>query len=56
MYKRQLEASVGGLGVTVLDVIGLAAVAAMLGGLAVRATRNLRALALREPARPYTAP
>ena len=51
-----LEASVGGLGVTVLDVIGLAAVAAMLGGLAVRAARNLRALALREPARPYTAP
>jgi len=51
-----LEASVGGLGATVLDVVGLAAVAAMLGGLALRAARNLRALALREPARPYTAP
>ncbi len=48
-----LEATAGGLGVTVLDVVGLAAVVAMLGGLAVRAARNLRALARREP---YTAP
>ena len=45
-----------GLGVTVLDLVALAAVVAMLGGLAVRAARNLRTLALREPARPYVAP
>ena len=51
-----LEATVAGLGVTVLDLVGLAAVAAMLGGLAVRAARNLRVLAAREPARPYAAP
>ena len=51
-----LEATVGGLGVSVLDVIGLVAVAGMLGGLGVRAARNLRTLALREPARPYAAP
>ena len=44
-----LEATVAGLGITVLDLIGLAAVAAMLGGLAVRAARNLRELARREP-------
>ncbi len=44
-----LEASVAGLGVTLLDVIGLGAVAAMLAGLAVRAARNLRVLAEREP-------
>ncbi len=42
-----------GLGVTVLDLVGLAAVAAMLAGLGMRAARNLRVLALREP---YTAP
>ena len=51
-----LEATVAGLGVSVLDVIGLVAVAVMLGGLGVRAARNLRTLALREPARPYAAP
>ena len=45
-----LETTVGGLGVSVLDVVGLAAVALMLGGLAVRAARNLRTLAEREPA------
>ena len=44
-----LEATVGGLGVTVLDLIGLGAVAAMLAGLAVRAARNLRVLGEREP-------
>ena len=44
-----LEANVGGLGVTALDLIGLGAVAAMLAGLAVRAARNLRVLAEREP-------
>ena len=42
-----LEASVVGLGVTLLDLIGLGAVAAMLAGLAVRAARNLRVLAER---------
>jgi archaetidylinositol phosphate synthase len=51
-----LEASVGGLGITLLDAIGLAAAGAMLGGLGVRAARNLRTLAEREPARPYAAP
>jgi phosphatidylglycerophosphate synthase len=51
-----LEAGVGGLGVSLLDVLGLGAAVAMLGGLGVRAARNLRTLALREPARPYTAP
>jgi archaetidylinositol phosphate synthase len=44
-----LEASVGGLGVTLLDLIGLGAAAAMLACLAVRAARNLRVLAEREP-------
>ena len=44
-----LEATVAGLGVSVLDFVGLAGVALMLGGLAVRAGRNLRELALREP-------
>ena len=44
-----LEATIAGLGVTVLDVVGLGAVALMLGGLAVRAARNLRVLAEREP-------
>jgi phosphatidylglycerophosphate synthase len=50
-----LEAVVAGLGVTVLDVIGLGAVAAMVGGLLVRASRNLRALAVQEPAPPTAA-
>jgi archaetidylinositol phosphate synthase len=42
-----------GLGVSVLDAIALAGVAAMLAALGVRASRNLRVLAQREPARPY---
>jgi hypothetical protein len=41
---------VAGLGITVLDVAGLALVGLMMGGLAVRAARNLRELARREPA------
>jgi archaetidylinositol phosphate synthase len=44
-----LEATVAGLGVSVLDLVGLGVVALMLGGLWVRAARNLRTLALREP-------
>jgi phosphatidylglycerophosphate synthase len=44
-----LETTVAGLGASVLDVVGLAFVALMLGGLAVRAARNLRTLAEREP-------
>jgi archaetidylinositol phosphate synthase len=44
-----LQATVAGLGVTLLDAIGLAAAAVMLGGLALRAGRNLRVLAEREP-------
>jgi len=48
-----MGAGVGGLDVTVLDVLGAVAVAAMLGGLAVRAARNLRVLAEREPPRRY---
>ena len=46
-----LETTIGGLGVTMLDVAGLGAVVAMLGGLGVRAARNLRTLAAREPYR-----
>jgi archaetidylinositol phosphate synthase len=42
--------SVAGVGVTVLDVVGLAAAALMVAGLAARAARNLRELALQEPA------
>jgi archaetidylinositol phosphate synthase len=42
--------SVAGLGITVLDLVGLGLVALMLGGLVVRAARNLRELARREPA------
>jgi archaetidylinositol phosphate synthase len=42
--------TVAGLGLGVLDVAGLALVALMLGGLAVRAARNLRELARLEPA------
>ena len=44
-----LQTTVAGLGVTVLDAIGLGAVALMLGGLLWRAARNLRVLAEREP-------
>ena len=46
-----LETTVAGLGVSVLDLVGLAAAALMLGGLAVRAAKNLRTLAAREPYR-----
>ena len=46
-----LEATVAGLGVSVLDLVGLGAAVLMLGGLAVRAARNLRTLAEREPYR-----
>jgi phosphatidylglycerophosphate synthase len=42
---------VAGLGVTVLDLVGLGAAAIMLVALAVRAAGNLRMLAAREPAR-----
>ena len=42
--------SVLGVGVTLLDVVGLGLVALMLGALGVRAARNLRELARREPA------
>jgi phosphatidylglycerophosphate synthase len=38
-----------GIHATLLDAVGLAAVGAMLAGLGVRATRNLRRLAEREP-------
>jgi archaetidylinositol phosphate synthase len=41
---------VGGLGLTVLDVIGLGIAGLMVAGLAGRAARNLRALAAQEPA------
>ncbi len=41
---------VGGLGLTVLDLVGLAIAGAMLAALAARAARNLRLLAAREPA------
>jgi archaetidylinositol phosphate synthase len=51
-----LEGTVGGLGVSLLDVIGLGAAVLMAAGLAARAARNLRTLAEREPARPYAAP
>jgi archaetidylinositol phosphate synthase len=44
-----LEATVAGLGVTLLDAIGLGAVALMLAGLGWRASRNLRVLAELEP-------
>ena len=44
-----VQTTVAGLGVTVLDAIGLGAAALMLGGLAWRAARNLRVLAEREP-------
>jgi phosphatidylglycerophosphate synthase len=46
-----LETTLAGLGVTVLDVVGVGAAVLMLGGLAVRAARNLRTLAAREPYR-----
>jgi archaetidylinositol phosphate synthase len=42
--------TVAGVGVTLLDLGGLALAAAMLAGLGVRAARNLRELARREPA------
>ncbi len=45
-----LEFDVLGVGVSVLDAVALGAVAAMLVALGVRAAKNLRELALREPA------
>ena len=45
-----LGASVAGLDVTVLDVVGLGAATVMVGALGVRAAKNLRVLAEREPA------
>jgi archaetidylinositol phosphate synthase len=42
--------SVAGIGITVLDLVGLGVAGAMLAALAVRAFRNLRELAEREPA------
>ncbi len=45
-----LDFEVAGLGLTVLDLAGLAGAALMLGALAARAARNLRVLAIREPA------
>ena len=51
-----LDFQLAGLGVSVLDAIGLAGAGAMLAALGVRAARNLRTLAQREPARPYAAP
>lgn len=44
-----LGATVAGLGITVLDVVGLAAAAVMLAGRAAPAAGNLRELARREP-------
>jgi len=44
-----VQTTVAGLGVSLLDAIGLGAVALMLGGLLWRAARNLRVLAEREP-------
>jgi phosphatidylglycerophosphate synthase len=44
-----LGGTVAGLGVTVLDALGVGVAVAMLAGLAVRAARNLRVLAEREP-------
>jgi phosphatidylglycerophosphate synthase len=45
-----LHFTLAGVGLSALDVVALAVVAAMLVALAVRATRNLRELAAREPA------
>ena len=44
-----LQPTIAGLGVTVLDVVGIALALGMLGALAVRARGNLRALAQLEP-------
>jgi phosphatidylglycerophosphate synthase len=44
-----MQTTVAGLGVTLLDAAGLGAAVLMLGGLLVRASRNLRVLAEREP-------
>jgi archaetidylinositol phosphate synthase len=51
--------SIAGLGITLLDVLGLGAAVAMLAALGVRAARNLRELARLEPGRrpaPHAAP
>ena len=42
--------AIGGLGMTVLDVVGLSVSAVMIVALVIRALRNLRVLAEREPA------
>ena len=46
---------VGGLGLTVLDLIGLAIAGVMIAALLARAARNLRVLAEQEPAGGQTA-
>jgi len=51
-----LDFRFAGLGLSAIDAIGLAGAGVMLAALGVRAARNLRTLALREPARPYAAP
>jgi phosphatidylglycerophosphate synthase len=45
-----LDFEVAGLGLSLLDVLGLGGAAVMIAALAVRAARNLRTLAVREPA------
>jgi phosphatidylglycerophosphate synthase len=45
-----LEAQIGGIGITVLDAVGLAVAAVMVVALVGRAAKNLRVLAEREPA------
>jgi hypothetical protein len=45
-----LHVTIAGVGVSALDLAALAVVAVMLVALAVRAARNLRELAAREPA------
>jgi hypothetical protein len=51
------EISLFGVGITVLDIVVLGIAAAMAVALGVRASRNLRDLARREPAvRPQAAP
>lgn len=48
--------SVAGLGLSLIDLVALGGAALMLGGLGVRAARNLRELARREPAAVHAAP
>jgi hypothetical protein len=44
-----LQFRLNDVGLTVFDVVGIAIAAAMAAGLAVRAVRNLRHLAIEEP-------